>query len=123
MEPLEGKAQSTPVPSESALKNPRPGENTLKKELWTKFQAVSMGRMSYTDSVPQEAPKKDFLDLLEEDDVAGRLREKKKKNILKGAEKDPKNVDATPSKEGEHLRSLEETISDARGIGVGIRLL
>ncbi|KAK8945175.1 hypothetical protein KSP39_PZI007565 [Platanthera zijinensis] len=66
MEPLEGKAQSTPVPSESALKNPRPGENTLKKELWTKFQAVSMGRMSYTDSVPQEAPKKDFLDLLEE---------------------------------------------------------
>ncbi|KAK8944759.1 hypothetical protein KSP39_PZI007571 [Platanthera zijinensis] len=66
MEPLEGKAQSTPVPSESALKNPRPGENTLKKELWTKFQAVSMGRMSYTHSVPQEAPKKDFLDLLEE---------------------------------------------------------
>ncbi|KAK8938347.1 hypothetical protein KSP40_PGU018595 [Platanthera guangdongensis] len=66
MEPLEGKAQSTPVPSESALKNSRPGENTLKKELWTKFQAVSMGRMSYTDSVLQEAPKKDFLDLLEE---------------------------------------------------------
>lgn len=72
MEPLEGKTQSTPVSSEAVLKSRRPGENTLKKELWTKFQAVSMGTLSsvgtlsYTDSVQKETPKKDFLDMLEE---------------------------------------------------------
>ncbi|KAI0515573.1 hypothetical protein KFK09_008240 [Dendrobium nobile] len=68
MDPLmEGKIPWTPgMADDSILKSRRAGENTLKKELWTKFQAVSMGRIFYKDSVLQKEGKKGFLDMLEE---------------------------------------------------------
>ncbi|KAH0464312.1 hypothetical protein IEQ34_007098 [Dendrobium chrysotoxum] len=68
MDPLmDGKIPWTPgMVDDSILKSRRAGENTLKKELWTKFQAVSMGRIFYKDSVLQKAGKKGFMDMLEE---------------------------------------------------------
>ncbi|KAL0920919.1 hypothetical protein M5K25_007938 [Dendrobium thyrsiflorum] len=68
MDPLmDGKIASTPgMADDSILRSRRAGENTLKKELWTKFQAVSMGRIFYRDSVLQKTGNKGFMDLLEE---------------------------------------------------------
>lgn len=68
MDPLmDGKIPSTPaIAGDSVLKSRRAGENTLKKELWTKFQAVPMGRIFYRDSVLKKAGKKGFMDMLEE---------------------------------------------------------
>ncbi|XP_020572101.1 uncharacterized protein LOC110018927 [Phalaenopsis equestris] len=68
MEPLrDGKILSTPVVVDgSVIRSRRAGENTLKKELWTRFQAVSMGRILYTESGLQKVGKKGFMDMLEE---------------------------------------------------------
>ena len=44
----------------------RPGENTLKKELWTKFEAASSHGTHFNFSVLQETAQKGFLDRLEE---------------------------------------------------------
>ncbi|KAG9449093.1 hypothetical protein H6P81_009058 [Aristolochia fimbriata] len=44
----------------------RPGENTLKRELWTKFEAASTSRLEFNLSALQEPETKGFLDRLEE---------------------------------------------------------
>ncbi|XP_042488903.1 uncharacterized protein LOC122069037 [Macadamia integrifolia] len=44
----------------------RPGENTLKKELWTKFEAASSSQLHFDVSKFQETTRKGFLDMLEE---------------------------------------------------------
>lgn len=44
----------------------RPGENTLKKELWTRFEAASTFGAHYNASAIQRTPQKGFLDMLEE---------------------------------------------------------
>ncbi|XP_068638753.1 uncharacterized protein [Aristolochia californica] len=44
----------------------RPGENTLKRELWTRFDAASTSRLELNLSVFQETKTKGFLDRLEE---------------------------------------------------------
>lgn len=44
----------------------RPGENTLKRELWTKFEAATTSGLSFGESVGKDAASKGFLDLLEE---------------------------------------------------------
>lgn len=43
-----------------------PGENTLKKELWTKFEAASTHGLRFDVSVPQNTSQRGFLDLLDE---------------------------------------------------------
>ena len=44
----------------------RPGENTLKKELWTKFEAASSYGLRSNVSALQRTAQKGFLDLLDE---------------------------------------------------------
>lgn len=44
----------------------RPGENTLKKELWTKFEAASTYEFPPNLPPVRENVQKGFLDLLEE---------------------------------------------------------
>ncbi|XVF26850.1 hypothetical protein REPUB_Repub14bG0054900 [Reevesia pubescens] len=44
----------------------RPGESTLKKELWTKFEAVSTCGLRYNASAIQRTARKGFLDMLDE---------------------------------------------------------
>lgn len=44
----------------------RPGESTLKKELWTKFEAVSTFGLRYNASAVQRTARKGFLDMLDE---------------------------------------------------------
>lgn len=44
----------------------RPGESTLKKELWTKFEAVSTSGLRYNASAIQRTARKGFLDMLDE---------------------------------------------------------
>ncbi|KAJ8443310.1 hypothetical protein Cgig2_015791 [Carnegiea gigantea] len=44
----------------------RPGENTLKKELWTKFEAASMSGFRLNFCAPQDTSELGFLDRLEE---------------------------------------------------------
>lgn len=44
----------------------RAGENTLKKELWTRFEAASTHGLRFNVSVPQNTAEKGFLDLLDE---------------------------------------------------------
>ncbi|KAK4754027.1 hypothetical protein SAY87_002131 [Trapa incisa] len=60
--------ESTPVlkdPQSTFAKGKRPGENTLKKELWTKFEAASCGfRLNGCGGLDLE--KKGFLDRLDE---------------------------------------------------------
>ncbi|CAJ1951083.1 unnamed protein product [Sphenostylis stenocarpa] len=51
--------ESTPMPESSFQTGKRPGENTLKRELWTKFEAASTWGC-------QKSAHKGFLDLLEE---------------------------------------------------------
>ncbi|KAF8407100.1 hypothetical protein HHK36_006225 [Tetracentron sinense] len=61
--------ESTPLwkESESTIQTgKRPGENTLKKELWTKFEAASTNELGFDVSVFQETTRKGFLDRLEE---------------------------------------------------------
>lgn len=42
------------------------GENTLKRELWTKFEAASSNELHFDLSIFQETETKGFLDRLEE---------------------------------------------------------
>jgi len=61
--------ESTPLwkESESTIRTgKRPGENTLKKELWTKFEAASTYGFRLNASAFQGTAKKGFLDMLEE---------------------------------------------------------
>ncbi|GAV61258.1 hypothetical protein CFOL_v3_04786 [Cephalotus follicularis] len=44
----------------------RPGENTLKKELWTRFDAATTHAVRYNASTFHKTAKKGFLDMLEE---------------------------------------------------------
>ncbi|CAM8985538.1 unnamed protein product [Rhodiola kirilowii] len=44
----------------------RPGETTLKKELWTKFEAASINDFSFDTSIVEDDYHKGFLDRLEE---------------------------------------------------------
>lgn len=60
--------KSTPMwkEPESMIRRGRvPGENTLKKELWTKFEAASV-ELRFNASVRQHTAQKGFLDLLDE---------------------------------------------------------
>ncbi|XP_077210301.1 uncharacterized protein LOC143845771 [Tasmannia lanceolata] len=54
--------------SESTLRTgKRPGENTLKRELWTKFEAVSKDSLHFDVSVFNDVKGRGFLDRLEEE--------------------------------------------------------
>ncbi|CAI9757638.1 unnamed protein product [Fraxinus pennsylvanica] len=62
-------AESTPVvkePESSILVRRHPGENTLKKELWTKFEAASTHGIRFNMDVHQKTAEKGFLDRLDE---------------------------------------------------------
>ncbi|XP_043697471.1 uncharacterized protein LOC122648304 [Telopea speciosissima] len=63
-----GLLESTPVwESDSTLQTgKRQGENTLKRELWTKFEAASSSQRHFDVSICQETKRKGFLDMLEE---------------------------------------------------------
>ncbi|XVF74502.1 hypothetical protein PTKIN_Ptkin13bG0115600 [Pterospermum kingtungense] len=61
--------ESTPMwkePESIMRTGNRPGESTLKKELWTKFEAVSTCGLRYNASTIQRTAKKGFLDMLDE---------------------------------------------------------
>ncbi|KAL7140116.1 hypothetical protein ABFS83_09G100100 [Erythranthe nasuta] len=62
-------AESTPmikVPVSSFRIGKHPGENTLKKELWTRFEAASTYGTRFDGSVVEDSTTKGFLDKLEE---------------------------------------------------------
>lgn len=71
-EPLGGNLasiDSTPMwkePESTIHRGKRPGENTLKKELWTRFEAASTHGLRFNASVPENTASKGFLDLLDE---------------------------------------------------------
>ncbi|KAG6669254.1 uncharacterized protein LOC122281924 [Carya illinoinensis] len=71
-EPLGGNfafMDSTPMwkePESIMQRGRRAGENTLKKELWTRFEAASTHGLRFNVSVPQNTAEKGFLDLLDE---------------------------------------------------------
>jgi hypothetical protein len=58
--------ESTPIWKQAGSvvvhKGKHPGENTLKRELWIKFEAASTNELSFDDSVTQ----KRLVDLLDE---------------------------------------------------------
>ncbi|XP_058115293.1 uncharacterized protein LOC131258185 [Magnolia sinica] len=61
--------ESTPLWKDiesTVQKGKQPGENTLKRELWTKFESVSTNVLRYDVSLFQEKKSKGFLDRLEE---------------------------------------------------------
>ncbi|KAK6911999.1 hypothetical protein RJ641_024092 [Dillenia turbinata] len=61
--------ESTPMlkDSQSTLHTGKhPGENTLKRELWTRFEAATTYGLRLKPSILQETTQKGFLDLLEE---------------------------------------------------------
>lgn len=61
--------ESTPLwkePESTMRTGKRPGESTLKKELWTRFEAASSFEISYNASALQRTARKGFLDMLEE---------------------------------------------------------
>ncbi|MCL7032218.1 hypothetical protein MKW94_006895 [Papaver nudicaule] len=60
--------ESTPMWKEpdSAYTGKRRGENTLKRELWTRFEAASSNALHFDLSAFPETPTKGFLDRLEE---------------------------------------------------------
>ncbi|KAL2516288.1 hypothetical protein Fot_30287 [Forsythia ovata] len=61
--------ESTPVvkePESSIRVRKHPGENTLKKELWTKFEAASTHGIRFNVDVLQKTAQKGFLDRLDE---------------------------------------------------------
>lgn len=79
MEPSDEKPPPTPANNELLLGTPmlndfqstiltgrHPGESTLKRELWTKFEAVSVNGLHFDASVFQKASRNGFLDMLEE---------------------------------------------------------
>ncbi|XP_038981312.1 uncharacterized protein LOC103721890 isoform X1 [Phoenix dactylifera] len=79
MEPSDEKPPPTPVNNDLLVGTPmlkdfqstiptgrQPGESTLKRELWTKFEAVSMNGLHFDASVFQKKLHKGFLDMLEE---------------------------------------------------------
>ena len=53
-------------PESTIHRGKRPGENTLKKELWTRFEAASTHGLCFNASVPENTASKGFLDLLDE---------------------------------------------------------
>lgn len=53
-------------PGSTVRTGKRPGENTLKKELWTKFEAATTSGLCFGEPDCQKAGNKGFLDLLEE---------------------------------------------------------
>lgn len=60
---------STPIwkePESTICRGKVPGENTLKKELWTKFDAASSLGLRFNVSVPQNTAQRGFLELLDE---------------------------------------------------------
>lgn len=61
--------ESTPLwkePESTIRMGKRPGENTLKKELWTKFEAASTNGLHLNVSVFEETTEKGFLERLDE---------------------------------------------------------
>ncbi|XP_038999723.1 uncharacterized protein LOC120125363 [Hibiscus syriacus] len=61
--------ESTPMwkePQSTMRRGKHPGESTLKKELWTKFEAVSTYGLRYNTSAVQRTARKGFLDMLDE---------------------------------------------------------
>ncbi|KAJ9190257.1 hypothetical protein P3X46_001480 [Hevea brasiliensis] len=61
--------ESTPIwnePASTMRRGKLPGENTLKKELWTKFEAASTYGLRLNVSEFQRTAQKGFLDLLDE---------------------------------------------------------
>ncbi|KAK4427288.1 hypothetical protein Salat_1497700 [Sesamum alatum] len=61
--------ESTPMikePMSSFRMGKHPGENTLKKELWTKFEAASTHGIRFNGSILQKTAQKGFLDRLDE---------------------------------------------------------
>lgn len=58
--------ENTPIPESSFQTGKRPGENTLKRELWTKFEAASAWGCQPKLPTDQKNAHKGFLDLLEE---------------------------------------------------------
>lgn len=79
MQPLDGSftiIEGTPIwkQSESIIRRSKhPGENTLKKELWTKFEAASTNEIRNNVSVIQETTGKGFLDRLDEVSCDGEI--------------------------------------------------
>ncbi|XP_016469145.2 uncharacterized protein LOC107791571 [Nicotiana tabacum] len=71
-EPLTNAAdivESTPLMTESksiVITGKHPGENTLKKELWVKFEAASRDGIRFNPSTTQKTTEKGFLERLEE---------------------------------------------------------
>lgn len=65
--------ENTPVwkEPESILMGKRPGETTLKRELWTKFEAASDYGFQVNCSTPLETEGKGFLDRLDEVSLDG----------------------------------------------------
>ncbi|XP_042054660.1 uncharacterized protein LOC121799377 isoform X1 [Salvia splendens] len=62
-------AEVTPMmkaPMSSMRMGRHPGENTLKKELWMKFEAASSLDFCFNGSLIQDSTKKGFLDILDE---------------------------------------------------------
>lgn len=53
-------------PMSSMRMGKHPGENTLKKELWMKFEAATAHDFCLNGSLLQESTKKGFLDILDE---------------------------------------------------------
>ena len=61
--------ESTPLwkePESTLRTGKRPGENTLKKELWTKFEAASTYGFHLNASSLKRTTQKGFLDMLDE---------------------------------------------------------
>ncbi|MCD9639062.1 hypothetical protein HAX54_023343 [Datura stramonium] len=61
--------ESTPMMTESKsifVMRKHPGENTLKKELWIKFEAASRDGIRFNPSIIKKTIQKDFLERLEE---------------------------------------------------------
>ncbi|KAL8138691.1 hypothetical protein V2J09_004692 [Rumex salicifolius] len=62
--------ESTPMwkePQSTAYKGRRPGENTLKKELWVRFEAATTNDgLNLNLTFPKQQDRKGFLDMLEE---------------------------------------------------------
>lgn len=61
--------ESTPMMTESksiVITGKHPGENTLKKELWVKFEAASRNGIRFNPSTTQKTSEKGFLERLEE---------------------------------------------------------
>ncbi|KAL0354626.1 UNVERIFIED_CONTAM: hypothetical protein Sradi_3909500 [Sesamum radiatum] len=64
-----GLDESTPMikePASSFRMGKHPGENTLKKELWTKFEAATTHGIRFNGSILQKTAEKGFLDRLDE---------------------------------------------------------